>query len=723
MIGKLTIEKASLNMSYFLASIRILSDAGGILSRSDFISAMANFLGQSPVMPDGKENRTPYNKTKFPRYFGFIDVNNDGDLILTARGKLLDTIIEHSTDKDIDECYSIAVLKQYIFKELFLESIAFDTFGKNNCGAEQSKSDVEPPKLILRAINDLGYATKQELGFVLWGLDEGIFESYDDALSKVIGYREDPSACNYDALINSWGKVNFVSDFKLLDILASSHVDFIQYDQRLKAYSLSLTLTEAQRAIIASLSPIYRPLQLFISGDNSVFAKQQWTDNAILGRYGDKSNIFHCNAHRGGDNAEFHIALAESLAKAYSNPKNNVVLVISGDESYDNLFQHLNVCFNRKDEYKSASHGDSIRAMYMPDLAEEIIKLSPKCARIIPQNEVFFPGNLNVIGVSSMNNVGHAAFVNVYLNNQVPQNTNPNCKLEEPLQKITYGAPGTGKSHGTNEKIKEANIPDDSVFRTTFHPDSDYSTFVGAYKPTMNGGKIVYSFRPQAFINAYVKAWEDTTKPVVLVIEEINRGNCAQIFGDLFQLLDRDDNGFSKYPITPDADLASWLKDKVSDATTLKLPPNLYIWATMNTSDQSLFPIDSAFKRRWDWKYVPIIDAKKGYEIKIGDKTYNWYEDFLKKINKIILSETLSADKQLGYFFVKLKEGGTTIDVERFVNKVLFYLWTDVFKDCDLTSELKKFSFGSFFKEGSAEVDEESVIKFLDAVKASEQTK
>ena len=189
------------------------------------------------------------------------------------------------------------------------------------------------------------------------------------------------------------------------------------------------------------------------------------------------------------------------------------------------------------------------------------------------------------------------------------------------LQKIYYGAPGTGKSYTINEVTK--NVNSDFVFRTTFHPDSDYSTFVGAYKPTMkklpiynsqNGDKIgeeekiAYSFVAQSFLKAYVTAWQNREQSVYLVIEEINRGNCAQIFGDLFQLLDRKEDGVSEYPIKADQDMQDYLKEKFADCDglpekiksgdELQLPSNLYIWATMNTSDQSLFPIDSAFKRR-----------------------------------------------------------------------------------------------------------------------------
>lgn len=333
-----------------------------------------------------------------------------------------------------------------------------------------------------------------------------------------------------------------------------------------------------------------------------------------------------------------------------------------------------------------------------------------------------------------------------------------------PNQIIYYGCPGSGKSHKVNEITNT--IDSNYVFRTTFHPDTDYASFVGCYKPKGNrthktdytkqqlieiltnmkdsglsypmhrfaveyyfaleplsgadreeitlaagftaaylvemdksiaAGKhinhiekentISYEFAPQIFANAYVKAWEDTRKPVYLIIEEINRGNCAQIFGDLFQLLDRDKTtGKSEYPIKADKDLVAHI-EKVLGAGhegikngELCLPPNLIIFATMNTSDQSLFPMDSAFKRRWDWEYVPInyskdIDSGR-FIIEIDDDTkYSWVE-FLESVNDKIYDATNSEDKQMGNFFIK-----KSIKANEFVNKVMFYLWNEVCKE------------------------------------------
>lgn len=271
-------------------------------------------------------------------------------------------------------------------------------------------------------------------------------------------------------------------------------------------------------------------------------------------------------------------------------------------------------------------------------------------------------------------------------------------------QKIYYGCPGTGKSHKLEEDV-EGKI----VKRVTFHPDYDYSSFVGSYKPAVVNGNITYSFIPQVFIKIYVEAWKNLEKSYALVIEEINRGNCAEIFGDLFQVLERDENGKSRYPIVLNNDLESYLKGELGeDHYTIKngeliLPANLSIYATMNTSDQSLFPIDSAFKRRWDWEYVPINYEcpNSNFEVSIGDNSYSWLS-FIKYLNKIIFNYTGSEDKQLGNWFVKPDLDSKIISEEIFINKVLYYIWHDVFNSqknevfskLNAEGDMIEFSFG-----------------------------
>lgn len=350
-------------------------------------------------------------------------------------------------------------------------------------------------------------------------------------------------------------------------------------------------------------------------------------------------------------------------------------------------------------------------------------------------------------------------------------------------QIIYYGAPGTGKSHKIKAQLE--GVSKENIFRTTFHPDSDYSTFVGAYKPTMekpkdkiyakgeliskltemkeggvtyspqkfgakywrslkqlnlsdkkdilqacgmsdnytvefdkgvavgeeylacsNESRIIYSFVPQAFLNAYIQAYIKPEEKVYLIIEEINRGNCAQIFGDLFQLLDRDANGKSEYSIKADADLRAFLEEKlgydnpgIADGE-LCLPSNLYIYATMNTSDQSLFPIDSAFKRRWDWEYEPIKYKNTAWKIVIDGTEYSWVS-FQRIVNEKILRANSSEDKMLGDYFVNPSGGVITAKV--LLNKILFYLWNDVCKDGEgdifKVSETEDVSFSELYGE------------------------
>lgn len=357
-------------------------------------------------------------------------------------------------------------------------------------------------------------------------------------------------------------------------------------------------------------------------------------------------------------------------------------------------------------------------------------------------------------------------------------------------QIIYYGAPGTGKSYKIKEYLESQQVSKENIFRTTFHPDSDYATFVGVYKPTMekpiekiyakneliskltemkNGGityspqkfgakywrslkqlnlsdkrdilqacgmsdnytveldkgmavgeeylassnksNIIYSFVPQTFLNAYIRAYQ-TQENVYLVIEEINRGNCAQIFGDLFQLLDRNVEGKSDYTIKADSDLRAYLENTLgSDNEGIKdgelcLPSNLYIFATMNTSDQSLFPIDSAFKRRWDWEYEPIKYKNQDWRIIVGSKQYSWVS-FQKIVNERIFDAIHSEDKMLGDYFVNPHNGIITEQI--LLNKVLFYLWNDVCKEGEgeifKTSETEEVSFSDLYgQEGQQRI-------------------
>ncbi len=292
---------------------------------------------------------------------------------------------------------------------------------------------------------------------------------------------------------------------------------------------------------------------------------------------------------------------------------------------------------------------------------------------------------------------------------------NTSSPLKKTEQIIYYGAPGTGKSHKVNETLKSVNS--NFYERITFHPEFDHASFVGGYRPISKDviylnddnteyteHEVHYEFVPQAFTNIYVRAWNNLESQYYLAIEEINRGNCAEIFGDIFQLLDRK----SDYTVSPSNELKEYLnnvltnKDGINNG--LKLPPNLSILATMNTSDQSLFPMDSAFKRRWDWEYISICyddipeNESYGYKVIIDDNTSFKWINFIENVNKIIKNNpNLGMDKCIGNYFIKSETKEITL--KEFINKAIFYLWNDVFKDEDSSDSIfeKETSYEDFF--------------------------
>ncbi len=282
------------------------------------------------------------------------------------------------------------------------------------------------------------------------------------------------------------------------------------------------------------------------------------------------------------------------------------------------------------------------------------------------------------------------------------------CTVFEPSfgwNRILFGAPGTGKSYTLNqEKKKLLGIDNETNYeRVTFHPDYSYANFVGTYKPVPckdSEGKdtISYMYVPGPFMRIYVEALKnkktDNVKPYLLIIEEINRANVAAVFGDIFQLLDRNKYGASEYPIQASEDIKNHLSKKLGgepdDYKQLQIPGNMFIWATMNSADQGVFPMDTAFKRRWDFKYIGIDDGEKeliGKYVILGHEKCQKVEwnKLRKAINNFLAKQKINEDKQLGPYFISrsivVPEEGDMIDNDRFMktfkSKVIMYLFED----------------------------------------------
>ncbi len=291
--------------------------------------------------------------------------------------------------------------------------------------------------------------------------------------------------------------------------------------------------------------------------------------------------------------------------------------------------------------------------------------------------------------------------------------------------RIFFGAPGTGKSFEMNQERKKLlndfeDINKTDYERVTFHPNYSYANFVGTYKPVKTGvDNITYEYVPGPFMRVYLRArinenrftcGIEPLKPYILLIEEINRANVAAVFGDVFQLLDRNARCESEYPIDATEDIKSYLKEKLEeqgfpveeeDYSQIKLPSNMFIWATMNSADQGVFPMDTAFKRRWEFEYIGIDekadDDLKNYKIPIQYGTvdekpifkYVGWNALRKKINDILSKDChVNEDKLLGPYFVTkvmlenaLKDDTTKKQfIKAFESKVLMYLFEDAVK-------------------------------------------
>lgn len=290
---------------------------------------------------------------------------------------------------------------------------------------------------------------------------------------------------------------------------------------------------------------------------------------------------------------------------------------------------------------------------------------------------------------------------NALENNEEYSINKNNIKIYKPNNRIIFGAPGTGKSFKLNKEIVDNKLGN-QFRRVTFHPNYTYSQFVGSYKPVGNeDGTISYNFVGGPFLKTLIESLKDEKEgiPHILVIEEINRANPAAVFGDVFQLLDRDSEGRSTYTISMSNEMKVYVnKELNNNEDELYIPNNMYIWATMNSADQGVYPMDSAFKRRWSFEYIDIDGNEEklkelGCEIielptemldSEGNRIYKKYEwnEVRKTINKNLKENNVNEDKLLGPFFLsekELKESRENFD-NIFKSKVLMYLYEDILK-------------------------------------------
>lgn len=341
-----------------------------------------------------------------------------------------------------------------------------------------------------------------------------------------------------------------------------------------------------------------------------------------------------------------------------------------------------------------ASNGDRPKKYVNSNIISKYYEKN-KFSQIELENDLLEMCNIyqELIMLNNLTNVKYSDFFNQVINVDVviPEPNVPEEGVNMERNQLYYGVPGCGKSFTVNEEAdKILKGKDDNKYRVTFYSDYSYADFVGQIVPVTYDGQLKYEFSPGVFTRALKKSFaikeEGLSDPVVLIIEEINRGNAPAIFGEIFQLLDRTDNGFSEYPIK-NSNIAKALG--IDENADIYLPDNFYIFATMNTSDQNVFPLDTAFKRRWSMRYINDVDSNPKYASKIvpnlvdnlnATSSNMTWDEFHRQVNLIIQNQLFgtynSEDKGIGYFFVKNNEFDNPAT---FGEKVLQFLWFDVF--------------------------------------------
>jgi hypothetical protein len=522
MIGPLKIDKASVDMKRFLQSIMIVKNAGGKISRFTFKREM-ELLMNGTTMPEiepenyreSTNERTPYNKSKLPRYFGFIkltksDTSRYSDLTLTKRGKVLADLIEQGEN----HC-RIITGKENDFMKLVIESVLYDSFGKCNDGVEESKSDIEPPKALIKAIYLLGEITPEEFIYITWGLNQEWFESFDAAILKVKQLREE--LIDYtDFLtekINELGMQNFIRDNKLIDFFVKNNLLIVENRDRRRYIKFNTALFDMYKNEIQQMNPIYRPLQMVLSGVPGT-GKSYYVENSILGGVYDVNNVIRTIIHPDysysdfvgyikpsslGDSISYDFypgPFTKALNQAIANEKVNVYLIIE-EMNRGNISSVMGDTFqllDRVDDFANPLHGWSRYAIENKDIYNYVKKNSGVSLNgKFPFNKVLIPSNLHIIG--TMNTADQNVFVidtafrrrfrNLYLQIDYSEASVENsylAKLDElSNQNIFDGSDGKTWSEFSkmiNKKIdnfnKEfASIPEDKKLAPYFIDVSD----------------------------------------------------------------------------------------------------------------------------------------------------------------------------------------------------------------------------------------------------------
>lgn len=417
---KITYDKANLHFSYFLKSIQIAHDHGGEVARWDFVKEMAEFSGDNPeCIRGGDEKRQIINRSLFPRYYGFLDIKHtipnkkEGDyLLLTPRGEqLLQLVSEHEgpTDPKNEDKLYIPLDNLGKAYELFYQSLAFNSFGRNNTGAEESKSDVDPPKVMMKVIYDLHGASKQEICYGIYGLHRGEFNS----LSTLIGTLKDnraESGFNYLSVLDEWGRKNITKDFKLADLLADSGISILKKTLDASGheeFSFNDAMPEDMRKKFSSFDGVYHSMKwMFVMNDIAAFP--EWVRNVVAGSTHNDDEVFitQLGSRRFSDIVPNEFTKA--LIAAFSNPQRHIYFSISADDESSlrgEMGEYIKL-LDRVDDFTQDYNGWSKEAIESPEIHQKLLSNcskfrgpdNRKLTDILEYNTILLPFNFHFIG-------------------------------------------------------------------------------------------------------------------------------------------------------------------------------------------------------------------------------------------------------------------------------------------------------------------------------------
>lgn len=546
MIGKLVIEKSSENISYFLYAIKIIGDNGGKVSRDKFVQEMANFKNESEK--SDKESREMYNKSKLPRYYGFVDLlcdNGEKFLVLTNRGRILLNNIEDKGDSELPE-YRYRIKKGFEngFRDIIIESLVFDSFGKNNCGVETSKTDVEPPKILFKVLLELGRATAEEISYAIYGLNNQYFKSFEEAIESIKSNRK--NGINYDKFLEDCRIVNKTKDFKFANVFTNENINLISKEKfnGRTYYSLSDKVNESYRKKIGKIDAIYKPIRLYAYSYDDIKTLKNWIYQTVLGRVGDNSLIFNykeCSedvlCFDYSSQKDFIPGLFEkALFKAFREKNKNIYLIIEGLSEVE-LIQRLgslSKLLRYTDDLSEENHGWSVNSIENEQLYNYLVtsgsKKDGKVKKEIKDhlvdksknNLVVLPSNIHIVGMMTMNKNNKQVDYDYRFNkclvnikdddnktsidenlmkyNKREKNKLKNCfeikrqsrkNKVNPLNLIVYGAPGTGKTYSM---VEYALAIIDGVSIDDFRKDNtDRKSNVSRYKELVKAGQVVFT--------------------------------------------------------------------------------------------------------------------------------------------------------------------------------------------------------------------------------------